>query len=171
MLIRDLRSSDFDDMVETFYSFWPEVEADPGFGLTLSRLKPSMEDEHKWFADTLKAIEEGNAVMTVAEVGSHMVGWCDVRRVAPGGPLDHRGALGICIKKEFRGQGLGTALLNETLTKCKGKFELVTLGVLASNPRAHALYERFGFKDYGLMPGSVKRAGTYIDTHLMYLKL
>jgi RimJ/RimL family protein N-acetyltransferase len=130
-----------------------------------------MEDEQKWFADTLKAIEEGNTVMSVAEVDSHVVGSCDVRRTRPGSPLDHRGTLGICIRKGFRGRGIGTALLRETLEKCRGRFELVELRVLASNPRAFELYKRFGFTEFGFLPQAVKRSGMYIDERFMYLKV
>lgn len=171
MLIRDMKPSDFEDMVETFFSFFPEGDADPGFGLTLSRQKPTMADEHKWFSEILKEIEAGNVVVTVAEVDSHVVGWCDVRRIRPGGPLDHRGGLGICIRKAFRSRGIGTALMKETLAKCKGRFEVVELAVLATNSRAHELYKHFGFKEYGLLPGAIKRGDRYIDEYFMYLKV
>jgi RimJ/RimL family protein N-acetyltransferase len=171
LLIRELRPTDFGDMAETFLSFFPEAEVDPSFGLVLPRQRPSMEDEGKWFTDTLRELEAGNAVITVAEVDSHVVGWCDVRRIGAGGPLDHRANLGICIRKEHRGQGIGTGLLREALAKCKGRFEVVELSVLASNPRAYELYRRFGFAEYGLLPRGIKRDGAYTDQRFMYLRL
>ena len=171
MLIRELKEADFDDMVGAYFSFYPEIEADPLFGLLPSRQRPTVEDEHKWLSDTLRDIGAGNSVIRVAEVGSHVVGWCDVRRARPGSPIDHRGVLGICVRKEFRGRGVGTALMREVLGKCRGKFEIVELSVLASNPRAFELYKRFGFKEIGVLPEAVKRSGVYIDERLMYLKL
>lgn len=171
MLIRELKPSDFDDVVETFFSFFPEAEADPSLGLALSRKLPSLDDERKWFSETLRAIEIGDNVMTVAEVDSHVVGWCDVHRTRPGSPLDHRGVLGICVRKEFRGRGIGTSLMKETLEKCMDKFEIVELSVFASNPGAFELYKRFGFKEFGFLPGAIKRSGKYIDERFMYLTL
>ena len=171
MLIRELKEADFDDMVGAYFSFYPEIEADPLFGLLPSRQRPTVEDEHKWLSDTLRDIGAGNSVIRVAEVGSHVVGWCDVRRARPGSPIDHRGVLGICVRKEFRGRGVGTALMREVLGKCRGKFEIVELSVLASNPRAFELYKRFGFREIGVLPQAVKRSGVYIDERLMYLKL
>jgi len=171
MLIRELKEADFDDMVGAYFSFYPEIEADPLFGLLPSRQRPTVEDEHKWLSDTLRDIGAGNSVIRVAEVGSHVVGWCDVRRARPGSPIDHRGVLGICVRKEFRGRGVGTALMREVLGKCRGKFEIVELSVLASNPRAFELYKRFGFRESGVLPEAVKRSGVYIDERLMYLKL
>jgi len=171
LLIRELRASDFDDFVQTYYSFFPEAEADPSFGLTLFHKLPSLDDERKWFSDVLKDIEAGNAVNSAAEVDSRVVGWCDVRRMRPDSPLDHRGALGLCIRKEFRGRGIGTALMKQNIDKCRGKFESIELTVLANNLRAIRLYERFGFKRYGKLPRAVKRAGKYFDDELMYLAL
>jgi RimJ/RimL family protein N-acetyltransferase len=163
--------TDYEDLEETFFSFFPEAEADPGFGLSLHRQKPTMEEEREWFSGLLKDVEAGNVVMTVAEVDSHAVGNCIVRRVRPGSPLDHRGSLGISIRKQYRGKGIGTALLRETIERCRGKFEILELTVFATNPGARALYKRFGFTDYGHMPRAIKRAGIYIDEWFMYLKL
>jgi RimJ/RimL family protein N-acetyltransferase len=170
-LIRELRAPDLDDFVETYYSFFPEAEADPSFGLSLTRKLPSLEDERKWFSGVLKDIEAGDVVNCVAEVDSQMIGWCDVRRMRPGSPLDHRGVLGLCVRKEFRGRGIGTALMKKTIDKCGGKFEIIELTVLTNNLQAIKLYKRFGFKTYGNLPRAVKRAGKYLDDDLMYLRL
>jgi len=171
MTIRELRPADFDDVLETYLSFFPEAEADPSFGLLLFREQPTVENERKWFDDTLREVRDGNAVMRVAEVDSHVVGWCDVRRTRPGTPRDHRGLLGICVRNAFRGRGLGTALLGEVLQACRGRFEAVELSVLSTNPGAFELYTRFGFREVGVMPGAIKRAGVYIDERMMQLKL
>jgi putative acetyltransferase len=130
-----------------------------------------MEEERLWFSDLQKEVEAGNVLMTVAEVDSHAVGNCIVRRERPGSPLDHRGSLGISIRKQYRGKGIGTALLRETIERCRGKFEILELTAFATNPGARALYKRFGFMDYGYMPRAIKRAGIYIDEWFMYLKL
>jgi ribosomal protein S18 acetylase RimI-like enzyme len=171
LLIREVRPSDFNDIVETFFSFFPEAEADPSFGLWLFKEKPSMDDEHKWFEDTLKGIAEGNIMMAVAEVDSRVVGWCDVRRLAPRTPVDHRGVLGICVKKEFRGRGIGEALIKGILERCRGKFEVIELTVLSGNSKAIRLYEKFGFEKYGVRRGALKRATKYFDEDLMDLRL
>jgi RimJ/RimL family protein N-acetyltransferase len=121
--------------------------------------------------NTLKGIAEGNIAMVMAEVDSHVVGWCDVRRVGPKTPVDHRGVLGICLRKEYRGRGIGEALIKGVLERCRGKFEVVELTVLSGNNRAKRLYERFGFVKYGVRRGALKRAGRYFDEDLMGLKL
>lgn len=110
-------------------------------------------------------------MVRVAEVDGRVIGWCDVERVAPGGPLDHRGLLAIAIRREFRGKGVGTALMEATLDACRRRFEIVELDVNSNNKQAIRLYKRFGFKGCGLLPGAVKRGGRYFDVEFMFLKL
>jgi ribosomal protein S18 acetylase RimI-like enzyme len=57
---------------------------------------------------------------------------------------------GIAVAGHARGQGLGTALLTHVadIARAAGK-KFVRLDVIDTNPRARALYERFGFKDAG----------------------
>ena len=171
MKVREARPSDFRDMTETYFSFFAEVVADPSFGLLLYKEKPSMDDERKWFKGKLKSVGEGNTVMLVAEVDSHVVGWCTVERMVPKTPADHRGSLGICVKKDSRGRGIGTALLKAIIMDCKGKFEFLELTVLSSNRSAIRLYRRFGFRRMGVRHDAVKRAGRYFDEDLMDMKL
>jgi ribosomal protein S18 acetylase RimI-like enzyme len=52
---------------------------------------------------------------------------------------------GILVKAEFRGQGIGTAILEKLQEEYAGRMELIELGVHDSNGRAKALYERMGF--------------------------
>ncbi len=52
--------------------------------------------------------------------------------------------LGIALTPEARGQGIGTALLKQTLTMASGEFPAVCLSTRADNP-ALRLYQRVGF--------------------------
>ena len=57
---------------------------------------------------------------------------------------------GIAVSENARGLGIGTALLNETFSEAKKRnLNAVSLDVIATNPRAKALYERMGFKTVG----------------------
>ena len=171
LLIRDVRPTDFDDIVETWFSFFPEAEADPSFGLSLYRERPTMEEERKWFTGALQDIENGNLVKIVAEVDGRVVGWCDIRRVAPRTHNDHRGSLGICLRRGFRGRGIGKALVAAAIAKSRGKFESLELTVLTNNETAVRLYRQYGFRSYGRRPSAIKRCGRYFDERLMFLDL
>lgn len=54
---------------------------------------------------------------------------------------------GIFVAERARGQGVGTALLQAICNEAKRRnYKEVRLDVIDSNPRAKALYERFGFR-------------------------
>jgi RimJ/RimL family protein N-acetyltransferase len=116
-------------------------------------------------------VAEGNTVVVVAEVDSQVVGHCEVDRVLHSPEMSHQGILGMAIRKEHRGNGVGTAMLGLALQKCKGKFETIELSVFSTNDRAKKLYERFHFESIGVKPRAIKRNGAYIGEEIMVLTL
>ncbi len=107
----------------------------------------------------------------VAEVDGSVVGTCDVDRRSARTELSHVAVLGIAIRKEFRGRGIGQNLMRKTIEACRGKFEVIVLSVFSNNYPAKTLYEKLGFKMYGQLPRGIKRGDQYIDEELMYLSL
>lgn len=64
----------------------------------------------------------------------------------------------------YRGQGLGSSLLEKTLEKAKEfGLEKVELSVYTSNVNAIALYRKFGFTEEGLIKHYRKLDGQYFD--------
>ena len=114
---------------------------------------------------------DGDMIVQVAEEDGAAVDLCSITRQRPGSELDHTGVLGIAIKKAYRGRGVGRALMESTLKRCKGTFEQVILEVFESNVRAQSLYKKMGFKGYGKIPKAIKRGERYINVNLMYLCL
>jgi RimJ/RimL family protein N-acetyltransferase len=100
-----------------------------------------------------------------------VVGWCDVL------PIDrptraHNGVLGLGVLAEFRGRGIGTALLREALQGARA-FGLtrIELSVREGNSRVAALYGRFGFVREGVQRRAVRVDGTDEDLVCMALLL
>lgn len=56
----------------------------------------------------------------------------------------------LCIKKEYRNDGLGYKLLGNYLNIHKERTKILTLWVESTNINALKLYERFGYKDSAL---------------------
>jgi ribosomal protein S18 acetylase RimI-like enzyme len=128
---------------------------------------PSLEESRKFVR---RNIREGYP-QCVALVEERVVGWCDIL------PIDrptraHGGVLGVGVLAEFRGRGIGTALLRATLEKARAAgLTRIELSVRERNKRVVALYERFGFVLEGLQRNAVRVDGEYENLICMGLLL
>jgi len=170
-VIRDLKPSDFADVVANYYSYYEEVKRNPELGLLLYSMKPSISAEFRWFAGVLGGINEGNVFASVAEADKRVVGLCDINPLSDRGEQSHVGCLGIAIIEEYRNKGIGTELMKHTLSKARKRYEIVVLDVFTVNKGARHLYEKMGFRSAGIIPSVIKRNGTYYDEERMYIRL
>ena len=125
------------------------------------------EDEQVWIK---RNRDEPDHVLLVAETDGPVVGLVGID-TSPRRRLSHRATLRLSVAREWRGQGVGTALVGCALDWAAGhpRIEKVSLAVLADNAPAIALYRRFGFEEEGRRPREVKRGpGSYVDDILLY---
>ena len=112
---------------------------------------------------------QNNIPQYIAVDEGRVVGWCDI---IPKRGLDfaHCGGLGMGVHKDYRGQGIGTRLLNDTLDAAKEfGLERVELEVYTSNTRAISLYLKRGFVVEGVKKKARKLDGEYFDIQVMAL--
>ena len=111
-------------------------------------------------AFVLRNLQE-NQPHFVALVEEDVVGWCDISSVDR--PVyAHIGVLGMGVVAEYRGRGIGEALIRAALDKARSAgLERVELTVRESNMRARKLYEKVGFITEGVNFRAVKIAGRY----------
>lgn len=76
----------------------------------------------------------------------------------------HKAVLvGVYVRDEARGGGLGRALVEAVIAEARGKAEQLLATVGADNEGARRLYEDLGFKTWGLRPRSLKIGERYVD--------
>lgn len=132
-------------------------------------------------SDELESIEDRKSeietlgdgrLWLVAEHEGRVVGSLELHR-SPPVFLHHHLFLAIELHREYRGGGIGSALMKQGAAWAKHNgYEFIRLGVLDTNPRAKALYERLGYREYGHLPNFVKRRdGTYSGDTMMVLEL
>lgn len=141
---------------------------------------------------------EDEAAFTPEQVGARLAREYVVGGFVPGGPsggrlagigglgrfagakLRHKALLwGMYVGDAARGLGLGDAIVGALLAyACDEDVEVVQLTVVADNPRARRLYERWGFRAYGLEAAAVKVAhaggrpgAVYVDEVLMAVRI
>ncbi len=130
------------------------------------------EEEKKYLSDFLKKQKAGKAIKLLAFSKDELVGVADVHLEEK--ISSHVGIFGITIKKGFRGEGIGKLLMNLTIKEAQKNLKdlrIITLGVFSNNPLAKAIYEKFGFKEYGCLPEGVLHRGKYVDHLYMYKKV
>jgi RimJ/RimL family protein N-acetyltransferase len=110
-------------------------------------------------------------VMLVAEIDGEIVGGSSLQWIG------HSGTgllgLGMWLDAPYRGRGLGTALLTESITWAKDNgAHKITLEVWPHNDAALALYRRFGFEQEGYLRRHWRRRnGELWDSIVMGLLL
>lgn len=81
----------------------------------------------------------------------------------------HKAEFGICILKDYWGNGIGKVLLENILiwTENVG-LKKISLNVVETNISAIKLYKQFGFNEEGLLKNDrIHRDGNYYNTVLM----
>jgi ribosomal protein S18 acetylase RimI-like enzyme len=105
----------------------------------------------------------------VALVDGVVVGWCEInRKERP--VFRHCWVLGIGIMKNYRGQGIGKALLKISLAQARLiNLRRIELIMLEGNKLAQSLYEKLGFRVEGVMVKAFSLDDRYEDLVCMAL--
>jgi RimJ/RimL family protein N-acetyltransferase len=94
----------------------------------------------------------------IALVEHEVVGWCDIVPLAQPG-FTHTGVLGMGVRPDSRGRGIGKALLTAAIAAASSlELSRIELEVYAGNNAARTLYQSFGFVEEG-----IKRQARYLD--------
>ena len=83
--------------------------------------------------------------------------------------LRHTASIGMAVRDDWQGKGVGSALMREILSLADNWLNLkrVELEVYTDNPAAIALYTKFGFEHEGTKRAFAFRDGQYVDAHMM----
>ncbi len=115
--------------------------------------------------------DSSSALWLVAEIDGSLVAAADIQR----GQFKknaHTASLGMSVEKQFRGAGLGTAILKVLLDWAReNQVRKVKLGVFSTNERAIRLYQRFGFSEEGRLRNDIILDGKPADLIQMALWL
>jgi RimJ/RimL family protein N-acetyltransferase len=127
----------------------------------------TVEEERKVIEQRMAA---ENTMILVAEANGQII----ARVSCVGGVLastQHTVGLGIMVRKEWRGQGVGTTLMHQIIDWARANpiVKRVDLEVLTNNPRAANLYEKLGFQAEGIKRQIYFKDGVFVDAQMMAL--
>jgi ribosomal protein S18 acetylase RimI-like enzyme len=131
--------------------------------------KSDIKEEIKWLKQNLEGVRKKKKVFCIAKDDKKIIGIAsiemrDLRE-------SHLGILGISVRKEYRGMGLGKYLMKEVLNlakrKLKPKPKIIRLSVFSTNKIAQNLYKKLGFKTVAKIPKQIQYKGKLIDEVVM----
>jgi RimJ/RimL family protein N-acetyltransferase len=165
VLIREAQPADAAALLTTVKTYLHDSAYIP---LQPEEFQVSEEDERSWIESFLV---RDNSLLLVAVHKGHLVGNIDVtgstRRASR-----HTGVIGMGLLKEWRGNGLGTALLRSVVQWARHNpvLEKLWLQVYGANASGITIYRKAGFVECGVQKDFFKTPdGHYADNVTMML--
>lgn len=108
-------------------------------------------------------------ISLVAEVDGVVVGSASLQVFSPRPRRRHAGSIGMAVRDDWQGWGVGTALMAALVDLADNWYNLhrLELEVFTDNEPAIRLYQRFGFEVEGTLRDYATRDGVYADTYVM----
>ena len=132
--------------------------------------KYTYENEQKVFAQWR---ESENDLALVCVVDGEVAGNCHIR-INTNLKTRHRASIGIALMKKYWNLGIGTLFFEEMIAFAKARSQVTQLELefIEGNTRARALYEKMGFRIYGVRPNAIKlKDGRLLNEYLMMKEL
>lgn len=171
VVLRALQRTDLDGLLKFANTIVKERRTNLELGITSLDRRLRMSDEKKFLDSILLGIRKREVVNVSAFVGEKVVGNCDILR-RKSSDEKHNGLFSIVILERYRGIGIGQMMVKAALEEAlRGGVWLVELRVFAINEVAIHVYEKFGFRRVGVVPGKILRKGRSLDEIYMYVDL
>ncbi|MEK7580884.1 MAG: GNAT family protein [Patescibacteria group bacterium] len=129
----------------------------------------TLDQEGSFLNNQLNKIKNNQAVMLLIEADGRLLGISGVEMRDKAERIT--GEFGISILNEIRGEGIGKLLMELVLREAAEGLhglKIITLSVFGNNSKARKMYEKFGFKEYGILPDGVLHQGKEVDHIFMY---
>src|SRR3989338_1469419 len=129
----------------------------------------SLEKDKKYLDSQLKAIAEEKSVQLLAFSEGRLVGNTQIGLQSKA--IKHIGVFGISLAKEFRGEGVGTLLMEKIVKEAKKNLKglkIITLECFGNNEIARKLYGKMGFRTFGNLPKGIIYRDTPVDHIYMF---
>ena len=127
---------------------------------TFDEVPVTYEQRKEWFN-----VHKGKHILLVEEQDGKIAGYASVSKLFPKPAYDISGEVSVYVGKDFRGQGIGKALLKELLvqTEKEGNFVSLFSLITGTNEASIHLHEKLGFTYAGVLKESGMKFGKHLD--------
>jgi RimJ/RimL family protein N-acetyltransferase len=158
--VREAQEAD----AQALHDYVARLVAEAPAGIFRRAAAPSVEEEREFLRST-RGPDVG--IVLLATAGERVIGMLDFHRERRP-QTAHGGAFGMSVAREWRRQGVGSALLVALLAWAdRASVTRIELQVFESNTDAIRLYERFGFQHEGRRRAAAVLDGREVDLLLM----
>ncbi|MGH2551271.1 MAG: GNAT family N-acetyltransferase [Thermomicrobiales bacterium] len=127
-----------------------------------------LEDEEAFLFARLEEIALERSVTLLATFGERVIG---ITHIAKHGRVEeHVAGFGISVSKDFRGCGLGNALMTHVIAEAERVIDglrIIMLDVYSANEPGINLYRKHGFEEFGRLREGLLHNGVYLDRVMM----
>jgi RimJ/RimL family protein N-acetyltransferase len=162
-----------EDDAEKLIAYLVELSKEPDIPLPLTpgSVTLTLEQEREYLHSHL---EPENSTYLVAEAEGEIIGvfhCTGYNQELTRKMTQHCGEMGVSVRKDWRNQGVGTALMKRGLdwARSVSLIKRIQLEVFTDNERAIHIYKKLGFEVEGRRRRAFLRNGTFIDSFLMAL--
>ncbi len=127
---------------------------------TFDEVPVTYKQRKEWFN-----VHKGKYILLVEEQDGKIAGYASVSKLFPKPAYDISGEVSVYVGKDFRGQGIGKALLKELLvqTEKEGNFVSLFSLITGTNEASIHLHEKLGFTYAGVLKESGMKFGKHLD--------
>lgn len=127
---------------------------------TFDEVPVTYEQRKEWFN-----VHKGKYILLVEEQDGKIAGYASVSKLFPKPAYDISGEVSVYVGKDFRGKGIGKALLKELLvqTEKEGNFVSLFSLITGTNEASIYLHEKLGFTYAGVLKESGMKFGKHLD--------
>ena len=137
-------------------------------GGTAGNMRPmSRRRAQEYFEELQRGIDSGDVIAVVAGT-KPLVGFGLIRR-DDGDLMRHCWEMGrVMVRPSMQRHGLGAAIVQRLLAEAKRrKVEILWLDVRITNVPAIELFQKLGFRTWGIFPNRIKSGREYVDVLYM----
>lgn len=129
----------------------------------------TLDFETRYLNNQLELIANKQSVQLLAFSGKSLIGVTSINMKER--TSKHTGVFSLSVDVDFRGEGIGRKLMELVLKEAEENLlnlRIVILSLFAGNSLAREMYEKFGFKEYGILPKGLLYKSEYVDHVFMY---
>ena len=150
-------------------AYMKTIADEPNNGIAMSSADEFTYTDEEEREIITQSLEDDTRLFLVAEANGEIISVANAR---PAGGRDGFRAtvgMGITVHRDWRGQGVGTAVMRRMIDWCREnpKIHRLELDVFSDNPRAIHVYEKLGFEHEGVRREVFYKEGEFKTLMLM----